>query len=60
MIENVREHTENREVIQRYCPRKGENVVMIRIIGTDRRPKCMNYDTCPVRTDGICGDLKKE
>lgn len=50
--------SENHEVIQRYCPMKGENVVMIRSVGVDKKPKCICYDSCPIQKKGKCWNTK--
>ena len=44
-----------REVIQRYCPKRGENVVMLRTVGEDRRIQCLQYDACDHPKDPSCG-----
>ena len=46
---------EHRDVIQRYCPRRGENVIMLRSVGENNRLECMSYDSCQLRKDKFCG-----
>ncbi len=48
------------EVIQRYCPKRGENVVMLRTYGEVNRLQCMNYDLCDSQKDGFCGGADGE
>ena len=48
-------HEETRyEVVERYCPRCGENVAMKRNFGNNRSFQCMNYETCKENKDGFC------
>ena len=42
------------EVVERYCPRCEENVIMRKIFGNKPALKCMNYDKCTEIKDGFC------
>ncbi len=55
MREKKQDDTIRHEVIQRYCPRRGENVVMLRTFGEVTRLQCMNYDLCDCDKDDFCG-----
>ncbi len=46
--------TDNREVIQRYCPKIGENVLMVRSLGFEGRPICLCRDSCKAQKEGKC------
>ncbi len=52
---NKNRHSEHKDVIQRYCPRRGENVVMLRSYDEGCHIECMNYDSCRLEKDGFCG-----
>ena len=43
------------EVVQRYCPKHGENVVMLRSVGETRQFECLNYERCDLPKDSFCG-----
>ena len=47
--------TVRHDVIQRYCPRRSENVIMLRTYGETPRLQCMNYDLCDCEKDTLCG-----
>ena len=47
--------TVRHDVIQRYCPKCGENVVMLRTFGETCRLQCMSFDTCGKQKDPFCG-----
>ena len=55
MRDQNRDKTIRHEVIQRYCPRHGENVVMLRTFGEVTRLQCMNFDLCNCEKDTFCG-----
>ena len=55
MKENNRNRNENRDIIERYCPRRGENVVMTRTCGEHPHTECMDYSSCPYEKDRLCG-----
>lgn len=43
------------DVIERYCPKRGENVIMLRTYGKSPRLRCVSYDTCEMEKDSFCG-----
>lgn len=43
------------EVIERYCPRCEENVIMRKTFGKNAGVKCMNYENCAQTKDSFCG-----
>ncbi len=43
------------DVIERYCPKCGENVIMRRTYGLKTELKCMNYENCTHSKDDFCG-----
>ena len=55
MREKNRSRKENRDIIERYCPRRGENVVMTRTCGEHPHTECMDYASCPLEKDRLCG-----
>ncbi len=55
MTDAKHDTTIHHEVIQRYCPKRGENVVMLRTFGEVNRLQCMNYDLCDSKKDHFCG-----
>ncbi len=44
------------EVVERYCPRCEENVIMRKTFGKNAGLKCMNYEKCDKSKDAFCGD----
>ncbi len=42
------------EVIQRYCPQCGDNVIMLRTYGEVPRLQCMSYDLCDRSKTEFC------
>ena len=44
------------EVVERYCPKCRENVVMRRTFGKTPSFQCMNYDKCVENKDGFCNE----
>ena len=57
MIEKKQNANIRHEVIQRYCPKRGENVIMLRTFGEVNRLQCMNYDLCDSQKDSFCGGV---
>ena len=55
MSDIKRNGTVQHDVIQRYCPKRGENVVMLRTFGETPRLQCMGYDNCDLQKDPFCG-----
>ncbi|MBE6582904.1 MAG: hypothetical protein E7648_06550 [Ruminococcaceae bacterium] len=55
MNENKKE-TGRYEVVERYCPKCGENVIMRKTFGKNPALKCMNYENCEQSKDSFCGD----
>ncbi len=60
MNEKTKNANIRHEVIQRYCPKRGENVVMLRTYGEVNRLQCMNYDLCDSQKDSFCGGVDDE
>ncbi len=58
-VNGLSEHTEGREIIQRYCPRIGENVLMVRNLGPEGKPRCLYRETCKAVKDGKCHSGEK-
>ena len=50
----------HKDVIQRYCPGRGENVVMLRTYDDGCHLECMNYDNCRLEKDKLCGNGKPD
>ena len=48
------------EVIQRYCPKCGDNVIMLRTYGEISRLQCMSYDLCDCHKDEFCDGILAE
>lgn len=48
------------DVIQRYCPKRGENVIMLRTYGKNAHLQCISYDTCEREKDAFCGGVDKK
>ncbi len=44
------------EVVERYCPKCGENVVMRKTYGKNAALKCMNFENCRESKDSFCGE----
>ncbi|MBQ7124889.1 MAG: hypothetical protein IJO00_00865 [Clostridia bacterium] len=44
-----------KDVIERYCPQKGENVIMIRSHGRGNKIECTNFEKCNLEKDELCG-----
>jgi predicted RNA-binding Zn-ribbon protein involved in translation (DUF1610 family) len=55
MKENKKE-TGRYEVVERYCPRCGENVIMRKTFGKNAALKCMNFEKCEQIKDSFCGE----
>ena len=55
MKENKKE-TGRYEVVERYCPRCGENVIMRKTFGKNAALKCMNVEKCEQIKDSFCGE----
>ncbi len=55
MSEKKYNGTVQHDVIQRYCPKRGDNVVMLRTFGETPRLQCMGYDNCDLPKDPFCG-----
>ena len=53
MSETKREVTRY-EVVERYCPKCGKNVVMRRMFGKTPSFICMNYENCRENKDSFC------
>jgi hypothetical protein len=53
-MERNQGQTIRHEVIQRYCPRHGDNVIMLRTFGESPRLQCMNFDLCDCDKDAFC------
>ena len=43
------------DVIERYCPKQGENVIMLRTYGEHGHLSCTRYDVCQKEKDDRCG-----
>ncbi len=49
------------EVLQRYCPHVGENVVLLRTVGAGEAEfSCLRADHCEKRALAACIDVKSE
>ncbi|MBE6637604.1 MAG: hypothetical protein E7618_07375 [Ruminococcaceae bacterium] len=48
------------DVIERYCPKQGENVIMLRTYGEDGRLSCTRYEACQKEKDTLCGIPRTE
>lgn len=46
--------TQRSDIVERYCPKCGQNVVMMRIHGVNTTLKCMNYADCKEKKDSLC------
>lgn len=58
-MSNVSKLKGNRyDIVERYCPKCKENVVMRRVHGTKTVLKCMNYENCKEQKDSFCGNDK--
>ncbi len=44
------------EIVERYCPKCGDNVIMRRTFGKTPTFKCMNYEKCRENKDKFCED----
>ena len=44
----------HRDVIQRYCPKRGENVIMLRTYGETPSLRCCGYESCRYDKDDFC------
>ena len=44
------------EVVERYCPKCRENVIMRKTFGKNAALKCMNYENCEHSKDLFCGE----
>lgn len=55
MNENNEKNQVRSDIIERYCPKRGENVVMRRTFGVNTTMSCMNYDKCDKEKDAFCG-----
>ncbi len=55
MIENKNDSCRY-EVVERYCPKCGENVIMRKTYGKNPGLKCLNFDNCRESKDSFCGD----
>ena len=53
-----RENNSRFEIVERYCPKCGENVIMRRFLGVKNKLMCVNYDSCVHQKDKFCGDNK--
>ena len=56
MNEKEKKNRAHRDVIQRYCPRRGENVIMLRTYDDGYHTECMHYDICEMKKDKFCGN----
>lgn len=43
-----------RDVLQRYCPKRGENVIMLRTYGETPTLQCFGYENCQYEKDDFC------
>lgn len=46
------------DVVERYCPKCNENVILQRIHGLNTTYKCMNYECCKEEKGDFCADGK--
>ncbi len=58
MKEKNTKYSGHKDVIQRYCPGRGENVVMLRTYDDGCHLECMSYDNCRLEKDSFCGNGK--
>ena len=49
-----------RDVIERYCPKQGENVIMLRSYGENGTLTCTHYEACNKEKDMFCGKGREE
>lgn len=56
MSEKKEARTVHTDVIERYCPKRKENVIMLRTYGKTPHLRCLSYDTCEMEKDAFCGE----
>ena len=42
------------DIVERYCPKRKQNVKMMRTQGVNTSFKCMNYADCKEKKDVLC------
>ena len=58
MNEKNTKHKIHGDVVERYCPKCKENVIMRRTFGVNTTFECMNIRDCREEKDGFCGKLE--
>ncbi len=58
----MRDETKKRhtEVIERYCPRRKENVILLRSYDGGFHTECVELKSCMLKKDKLCGRIKNE
>lgn len=56
MNESGNKNGQYKDVIERYCPQKGENVIMLRSQGKGSKIECTNFASCNLKKDKLCGN----
>ncbi len=52
--------SEHKDIIERYCTKLGENVILLRSYNDGYYTECINYKTCTYEKDKFCGKEKIE
>ena len=53
-MKNTGNSDSRHEIVERYCPKCNENVILKRISGLNTTYKCMNFEKCKELKDEFC------
>lgn len=58
-MRTAKNYETRRDIVERYCPKCNENVILQRIHGMNTTYKCMNFENCNENKDDFCTCGKK-